>query len=348
MKAAGFMPGLRQIAEKVGVSKTVVSVYLNDPTTSRVSSATKARIDTVVRELRYRPNAIARSLSARRSRIVGILIPFNAPLWRSLFISEMLSGIESVLFKQGFSMLFPPTDGRSSSIMVRNQLDRASGYDGLVLFGTRYCTINDMETNIRELSGTSLPFVVLNMPAMKFEVNQVSFHTPTSAGAVRYLLEMGHKRILFVAGAVGAADSQVEVRMYRAALKSYGLAWDPALVVYGNYEHQESRAAIGEALRRGVEFSAVYCLTDTMALGVYEALAEAGRRIPADVSVVGKNDSFISRFMNPPLTTVRVPIFEAGVKAGEILVNAMKKDEPPRKVILNNELINRLSVRVRK
>jgi DNA-binding LacI/PurR family transcriptional regulator len=342
------MPGIRHIAEKAGVSKTVVSVYMNNPTTSRASSATKARIDAAVRELKFRPNAIARSLSARKSHVVGVLVPLNTPLSRSLFMSEMLSGLESLFFQGGYSMLFPPTEGRNSSSMVRNQLDRASGYDGLVLFGTRFCTIDDMEANISELSAAGIPFVVLNMPTLKFSVNQVSFHTPPSAGAARFLLEMGHRRILFMAGAPRAADSQAEVRMYRAALKSFGLDWDAELVVYGNYEHQEARAAMGEALRRGVEFSAVYCLTDAMALGVYEALAEAGLHIPADVSVVGKNDSFFARFMNPPLTTVRVPIFEAGVRAAEILVNAMEKDEAPRKVILNNELINRLSVRVKK
>jgi LacI family transcriptional regulator len=96
-----------------------------------------------------------------------------------------------------------------------------------------------------------------------------------------------------------------------------------------------------------VAFSAVYCLTDTMALGAYEALAERGFEIPGRVSVIGKNDSFFARFLSPPLTSVRVPMFEAGRIGAEGLLRSIEGGEPPRKVFLKNELILRLSTAVR-
>ncbi len=109
-----------------------------------------------------------------------------------------------------------------------------------------------------------------------------------------------------------------------------------------------ARSQILQALDRGVRFTAVYCLTDTMALGVYEGLAERGLAVPANVSVIGKNDSFFARFLSPPLTSVRVPMFEAGRLGAESLLRSIEGGEEPRKIFLKNELILRLSTAIRR
>jgi LacI family transcriptional regulator len=172
--------------------------------------------------------------------------------------------------------------------------------------------------------------------------------TPSSSSAIRYLLELGHQEILLMAGPPRAPDTAWAVQEYRECFQERGLPVDEALFLNGDYEEVVARSALLQAMDRGVEFSAVYCLTDTMAMGVYEALAKRGRRVPRDVSVIGKNDSFFARFLNPPLTSVRVPMCEAGRLGAERLLRTIESGEPPRKIFLENELILRLSTAVRK
>ena len=123
---------------------------------------------------------------------------------------------------------------------------------------------------------------------------------------------------------------------------------DEDLILYGDYEREVAKGSMLQFLQKGIRFSAVYCISDTMALGVYEALKDNGLRIPEDVSVIGKHDSFFAKFLDPPLTTVRVKIFEIGVKAAQILLDTIQNGAKPRKVFIDNELILRSSTQVRR
>ncbi len=348
--------GLKDIAERVGLSKAAVSLYFRDPSTSRVSDENKARIRVAAAELDYKPHVFARSLSSRKSAMIAILIPFDLPYFRSTFLNEALCGIQSVLFDRGYNFVFIPSRGNNSPAILRGQLERGIGYDGFIIFGTRACTMADMRANVEEMQKVGVPFAVLNMPDMGpalggpagGEINQVVNVTPRESSAIRYLLGQGHERILLMGGRAQAPDTEQAVREYRECFAERGLAVDEALFLNGDYEEMVARSEVLQAFDRGLEFTAVYCLTDTMALGVYEAAAERALRIPQDVSVIGKNDSFFARFMSPPLTSVRVPMFEAGRLSSERLLRTIESGEAPRKIFLKNELILRLSTAIRR
>jgi DNA-binding LacI/PurR family transcriptional regulator len=339
--------GLKDVADRVGLSKAAVSLYFRDPSTSRVSDESKARIRLAAAELDYRPNVFARSLSSRKSAMIAILIPFDLPYFRSTYLNEALCGIQSVLFDRGYNFVFIPSRGDNSTAILRSQLERGRGYDGFIIFGTRACTVEDMRANVAEMHKVGVPFAVLNMPDMGLDINQVVNVTPRDASAVRYLLEQGHERILLMGGRAQAPDTEAGIREYHECLAERGMPPDPALFLNGDYEEMVARSQVLQALDRGASFTAVYCLTDTMALGVYEALAERGLKVPADVSVIGKNDSFFARFLSPPLTSVRVPMFEAGRLGSESLLRSIG-GEGPRKIFLKNELILRLSTAIRR
>lgn len=340
------MANIKDIAARVGISNTAVSKYLRDPNTKHVSTELKKKIDLAIEELHYRRNVIAQSLSSKKSNIISILIPYNAPFSRSTFLNEMLSGLESVLLNNGYHMIFLATKGEDSAMMVKNQIEQGYGFDGFVLFGSRYCTTENMEKNVKELLKTDFPFVVVNSPNLPFDVNQVVFTTPDSGSGVKFLLDQGHREIVLILGRPQSATSQKELRQYRDYHQKMGVQVNENLILYGDYERSVAKGAMLQFLQKGGDFSAVYCITDTMALGVYEALKEHRLRIPDDISVVGKNDSFFANFLAPPLTTVRVKIFEAGVKAAEILLDAIRNEGRPKKVFLDNELILRSSTRV--
>jgi LacI family transcriptional regulator len=120
----------------------------------------------------------------------------------------------------------------------------------------------------------------------------------------------------------------------------------PELVMYGDYERDIARSEVLKIVKLGSCFSAVYALSDTMAIGVYEALRELDRSIPGDVSVIGTNDSFFSCNMAPPLTTIRKQVFACGEEAAKLLLRTINTGKTGRKVWLDSELVLRSSTRV--
>ena len=146
----------------------------------------------------------------------------------------------------------------------------------------------------------------------------------------------------------GTAVDREELQQYRHFHQQLVCDINQELFLFGDYERGAAKGAMLQFLQKDIDFSAVYCISDTMALGVYEALKEHGLRVPDDISVIGKHDSFFASYLNPSLTTVRVKIFEIGVKAAEILLDSIQHDVKPKKVFLDNELILRASTRVKR
>jgi DNA-binding LacI/PurR family transcriptional regulator len=243
-------------------------------------------------------------------------------------------------------MIFLASEGKDSTSITRNQIEQGYGFDGFVLFNTRYCTKENLEENVAELLKTEFPFVIVNSPALHFDVNQVVFTTPESSNAINFLWDQGHCRIALMLGREHSLMCREELQQFRESYRKRGVAMDENLILYGDYERPVARGAMLQFLQKEIDFSAIYCVSDTMALGVYEALKEHGLRIPEDISVVGRHDSFFSNFLNPALTTVRLKIFEGGVKAAELLLDTIQHGAKPRKIFLDNELILRSSTRV--
>jgi LacI family transcriptional regulator len=291
---------------------------------------------------------MARGLSSKRTGIIGVMIPYNGALFRSTFVNEVLSGIQTELFRNGYSMMFLPTKGEDSPTMVRNQLQVAHGYDGLILFGTRYCRYEDFARNIDQLCEADMPFAVVNMPEMPKDINQVILPTAATASQspIHYLLQTGHREIVIIAGRQGNPETDDTVDHYREALERYGLSGQNARVLYGDFERDIARSEVLRALKRAVQFTAIYAMTDTMAAGAYEALGEWNLSVPEDVSVIGTNDSFFSAHMAPPMTTLRKPLFAGGEEAARLLLRTLNTGQSGRTVWLDGEIVLRGSVKV--
>ena len=335
--------GIREIAERVGVSKATVSIYLSDNETRRVGEATKEKIRQAIDELDFRPNAMARALSSAKTNIIAILIPYNGPIYRSTYLDELLSGIQSVLYPRGYGMLFMPTQGDSSPDMVKNHLETGIGYDGYVLFGTRYCTLEDMTHNANLLLESGIPFSVVNMPEIDLDIDQVIDVDPPETDVPEYLIRLGHRRIILMTGRQEAPETRTALDNYRAAMEKAGIGVRESDILCGDYERDMARSLMIKRIEEDTDFTAVYCYSDTMAAGVYEAIKSAGLSIPGDVSVVGRNDSFFAGLMEPPLTTVRRPIYETGIRAAERVLRAIDGGAERRKVFLKSTLIQRTS-----
>jgi LacI family transcriptional regulator len=342
------MVTIQDIAKRVGISKAAVSLYLKDPDTTRVGKDTKVKIAKIVEELNYRPNVIARSLAMQKSNSIGILVPFEGPLFESTFMQQVISGIQSVLFAQGYSIVFLPVKGSDSRSMVRHQLEMGLGHDGFILMGTRYCSTKDMEENAKELSRTGIPFVVLNMPEMKLDINQVIYRDPPEINIFEQYYRLGHRDLVLIGGRRGSLENSIYIDQFKKTSKKWGKNFDSSFILHGDYDKDVAKSALLQYLKSGKKVTGIYCLTDTMAIGAYAAIQEFGLRIPEDISVVGRNDSFFVSIMSPPLSSVKRPIFDEGVKGAELLIGELIRSEKPRKVFLESTLVLRGSVQAQK
>jgi DNA-binding LacI/PurR family transcriptional regulator len=340
------MANIADIAKLAGVSKTAVSLYLRDADTKRVGEKTKRQIDKIVQEFQYRPNVVARSLSTRKSYTVGVIMPYNGLVFRNTFLNMLLAGVHSVLIERRYRLLLLPATGDDAAAAVKNQVLMGHGYDGFILFGTRFCTLQDMVQHVLELMGTSIPFVTLNYPEMEYPINQVILRDPPHTSAVQHLLDFGHSRIMLMIGRNSAPDTIAGVEEYKHVLAEYGVPFDSQLIAVGDYERGIAKSELIRKIKAGVSFTAVSCLSDNMAFGVYEALKEYGKKIPADISVVGKHDYFYDSLLDPPLTTVRRQLIPAGERAAQLLLRTIETGDTGRKIFLDSEFILRSSTMI--
>lgn len=335
---------IREVADRVGVSAATVSIYLNAPDTRRVGESTKRKIDRAVRDLNYRKNLFASSLSRHESMIVGIIIPTLEPQFRNLYTNTLLSGVQESLARAGYSMLFFPSSASSSMEIVREQLERSAGCDGYLLFSTGFCPMDDIQRNIDELTETGKPFVTLNVPEVEDDVNQVLIEDLGTARGVSYLMEAGHRDILLVLGRRNGEHARLILDDYRLVLQRFGRPYDGDLVIYGNYDADITHNAVTRFLALNRTVTAVCCMSDTMALGASSALRTAGYAVPRDVSIIGRNNFPFARYHDPALTTVDLHIQDAGRHGAELLLSQLRDPRPPVKMRIPGTLVERESV----
>ncbi len=318
---------LREVAEAAGVHPGTASRALNVATRSLVRPETVDRVTAAATALGYRPNYLARSFKTRRTMSVGVVVPDIAnPLF-----PPMLRGIEDRLALDGYVALIANTDNNPTrqERIFAGMLDRR--VDGLI------CATADREgPGLAQLTDEGVPVVLFNRVLERHAFSSVSVD---DAGGVRlaieHLAELGHRRIAHLAGPQSFSTGHARYQGYLSVMRALELEIDEELVVFGaSFTAPEGERCALELLSRGRPPTAVVASNDMMALGCGTALERAGLRCPADVSVVGFNDMpFVDRFQ-PPLTTVRIPQFEIGARAAEIMLERLEMPEMPLKEVL--------------
>ncbi|WP_258062455.1 LacI family DNA-binding transcriptional regulator [Arthrobacter sp. B0490] len=324
------------IASAAGVSVPTVSRVLNGR--SDVAPATRERVEALLREYGYRRRGAA---APAPSGLVDLVFNDLDSPWAV----EIIRGVEEALNGEGLSVVVSAIHRRGGTDSTRKWLDtladRAS--DGAILVTT------DLDSFLHaELQRLNLPVIVIDPAGVPdLEVPTIGATNWTGAvTATEHLVQQNHRRIGFVAGRPGLWCSRARLDGYRAGLDAAGLAFDPALVITGDFDYASGFAAGVELLARKDRPSAIFAASDQMALGVYEAARQQGLRIPDDLSVIGFDDLPEASWASPPLTTVRQPLSEMGMLAARTLVRLMRGEpvESPR-IELSTKLIPRASVR---
>lgn len=338
------MSSIREIAKLAGVSPASVSIYLNDKKTSRVGAATKQRIDQAVKDLHYHKNIFASTLSLQESRIIGIIIPSKMPLFSNEYTNSLLSGVQSQLSNEGYSLLFFPSDARTSDEIVEQQIQRSTGCDGYILFSTGFCTQDHIEKNIMELQKTDKPFVTLNIPEMEQARLQVLIRDLEICSGTKYLLENGHRNIALMLGRDGGMHARKLYHDHRSLLEHANVAFDPDTVVFGDYQAQRAYEQAKNLLTSFPHLTALNCMSDIMAAGAILAAKDMGLRIPEDISIMGRNNSLHARLSTPAITTIDLHIEDAGKSAAHLLLAAIDGSAVSQKILIPGTLIERDTV----
>ncbi|MCX5497579.1 LacI family DNA-binding transcriptional regulator [Kaistia dalseonensis] len=332
---------IQDVARRAGVSTATVSRALALP--DQVTDATRQSVMSAIRETGYTPNAAARSLRAKSTKMVLVLLPGIG----NSFFTPVLNALEEVFSEGGYGVLIGYTRQNRSRETHYARVIRAGQVDG-VLVVTGNVPRDEEFVAVPATVPMSLMFSELPGTA-QFSVFDVANRT-ASATMVRYLIEQGHRRIACIPGAEGSLESDERLAGYQEALSAAGLPIDPDLIWRGasNFDFISGERAAARYFALAEKPTAVFAAADEIALGFMRALKNHGIRIPEDVSVVGFDDTEYAVHYDPALTTMRQPRTEMGRLAARDLLRRMEaKGEavPTSHVRLPCELVIRESVR---
>ncbi|MBI1881640.1 MAG: LacI family DNA-binding transcriptional regulator [Chloroflexi bacterium] len=328
-------PTIADVAERAGVSIATVSRVINQ--TGPVAEETAALVHTAIGELKYVPHAAARGLASRKTQTLGLLLPGIG----DQFSAVMLRGIEAGAKEGGYDLLIHSTygDGGSGAAVPRRLGEHNT--DGLLIF------IDSLdEAELARFYQLGFPMVLLHRsPPPSLNIPCVTFENKSgSRNLIDHVIEAhGRRRIAFLAGPEGNEDSYWREMGYREALDAHGLPFDPALVAQGGFDQVQAQKSVENWLAQGLEIEAIFSGDDEAAIGALTALQRAGKRVPEDIALVGFDDIDVSRYLVPPLTTVRAPIEQAGREAARQLVQLIRTGQADPLVLLPTELVIRCS-----
>lgn len=332
------MATIKDIARMANVSITTVSRVINKKTDG-VSDETRERILKVMKDLNYQPNRIARGLVTKRTNTLGLILPDIA----NPFFPEIARGVEDTANIYGYNVILCNTDDRPDKEELYINVLREKCVDGVIFTSG----INPVSEHIKQLMDCKMPFVLLDrymdidsLPGVYSDGYDGMYQI------TRYLLEMGHRNIAFIAGPVHSTTAKHRYDGFKAAVGECGFSVDDALVEEGNYKISGGKEAMTRLIGKGKSFTAVVCANDLMAVGAMEVLRENGYRIPEDISITGFDDIQLSGLIEPKLTTVAQPCYEMGAMATRMLIKLIEgqaMDE--REIKLKPKLVIRNSVK---
>ncbi|TQJ91492.1 LacI family DNA-binding transcriptional regulator [Streptomyces sp. SLBN-31] len=305
-------PTIRDVAEQAGVSKSLVSLVLRG--SEQVRPEKREAVLRAVRELGYRPNAAARSLSEQRTRTVGVLLDDLRNPW---FV-ELLDGLNSLLRAAGLHMLLADArlNRRTGQDLTGPFLDL--GVDGLVVVGTL--------PDLAALGAVAerIPVVVAGArETAPVGVDVVAGDDELGARLVtEHLIGLGHRRIAHIAGY--GAVGELRRRSFEYAMREHGLA-DRAVVEPSDMTEEGGYRTTVRLLSRPDRPTAVFAVNDIASVGALSAVEELGLRVPHDVSVVGYDNTSISRLRHVWLTTVDGAGHEVGRRAARCLLDRFER-----------------------
>ena len=328
---------MKRIAGELGVSITTVSKVLNNR--ADIGDATRSRVLAKVEELGYQRNAVARSLSLRRSHTLGIVIP---DLMHSFFV-EVIAGIEPVASARGYGLLLCSSSEDPRKEKSELEMLRSRQVDGIVLASAHGSGTTELLQQLTKQGTTIVMIDRDDHPSVKCH-RVLTDDERVGLLATSHLLDLGRRAIAHIGGPAIVHAKRRE-KGWREALRARGIKPSDEWIVRGGFMESEGYRAMKRLLAVRPKIDAVFAANDPSAIGAMKAIWEAGLRVPDDVAVVGVGDIALGDLLRVPLTTVGWSRQDQGRHAAELLLNGLDDDNAaePQRIIIPPQLIVRES-----
>jgi LacI family transcriptional regulator len=333
---------IRDVANRAVVSQTTVSLVLNDA--PGVSAATRERVKCVIRDLDYKPSALARSFSSSRTETLALVMPPWGEAFEDPYFMQILRGALEEIRDRGYKMLIEVADERFVEQELWRDLFERKSVDGLMiampLLDAEYLTkLDEFGQPVLLINGVRQDLPGLH--SIGCDDARCGFD------ATYYLLGLGHRRIAHFGGPMNQSSTADRLCGYREALERAHVPFYEDDVFHGKYT-TDAGAAMLECLRSrptGELPTAIFCANDNIAVGALRAAQNAGLRVPQDLSIIGVDDTVCSRHTSPPLTTMRQDLHDLGCVASARFIDWLEdRDEVSTlRLSLPMELIERAS-----
>jgi LacI family transcriptional regulator len=328
---------MKRIAGELGVSVMTVSKVLNNH--ADISGATRDRVLAKIEELGYQRNAVARSLTLRRTHTIGIVSP---DLMHSFFV-EVISGIEPVVSARGYGLLLCCSGEDPAKERAELEMLRGRQVDGIVLASARGSANEDLLEQLTSL-GTGLVMIDRDdHPGIECH-RVLTDDERVGLLATSHLLDRGRRHVAHIGGPPVVHAKRRE-QGWREALRSRNVQIAPDWFVEAGFMESDGYRAMRQLLNVRPRIDAVFAVNDPAAIGAMKAVWEAGMRVPEDVAVVGVGDIAMADLLRVPLTTVGWSRKEQGLNAAQLLLKGLDNvnGEPPRRVIIPPRVVVRES-----
>lgn len=329
---------IKDIARMAEVSTATVSMILNNKD-ANISTVTREKVLRIVKENNYIPNTMARSLVTRQTKTIGLVIPDIA----NPFFPELARGAEDKASEAGYSIIYCNTDDDLEKEEKYINMLAEKMVDGIVFTHSAKRT-----SGLSPIDRGSIPVILIDrdLDSSNVKGRVLVDNLEGAYKAVRHLIDKGYKKIAFITGALTSTTAKDRLAGYKKALKESGIEYNSNYVRAGQYKSEWGLIATKQLLDEGLDFDAVFCGNDLIAISVIKLLKSKSYTIPNDVGIVGFDDIYMASVVEPGLTTIKQPIYEMGYKAVELLIEVLEKSgeaAEQKTIILGTELIVRKS-----
>ncbi len=326
----GIMATLKDVAAKCGLTVTTVSRVLNNR--GYISEETRAKVYAAMEELNYQPNEVARSLSKKSTKTIGVIVPHI----RHPYFSEMISNIENAANKRGYKIILANSKGAKHKEKEYLDMCRSNRVAGVILFSS--------SVQVSEFANSKIPLVTVER---FMEEGTAAVECDNEQGgmlAAQALIDAGCKNVLMISGVVNnSMPADDRVKGFAKVCEKNGISYKEIVTSQDQYESLDYHSLLDSALKLDSDIDGVFASSDLIAAQVLQVCGKIGKKVPEDIKLVGFDDVMISRITTPPISTIHQPIKEMAESAVELVIAASEGKVVPKRTLLPVSYIERES-----
>lgn len=330
-------PTIKDVAKKANVSTATVSRILNG--LPGYSDETRRKVQKVIEELGYQPNAIARGLVNKRTKTLGVLLPNVS----SMFASEILNGIEDTAHESDYSVIVCNTDSNGVRTLKYLQVLNEKRVDGIIFTSEEL-----KEDYYKAMKEMNVPIVLVSTASDLYLLPYVKVDDMRAAySATEYLIKNGHKKIAMISGRREDPIAGVpRINGFKQALEDYGIPFEQNRITYGiDFGFKTGIMCMEELLKNAPDTTAIFAASDEIAIGAISVANKYNVKIPDQLSIIGYDNLKIAEMSVPPLTTVGQPLYEIGQTSANLLINMIDNNGPVKSKTISHKIIERQTVK---